>query len=423
MLFRSIDNDIEVIIRGKNISEELSIEKSATWIISDITSIASTDIEDGTIINFKLNRNETGDFNEKILLKSDNFFSEFYLRGNFYNTVKGLPATDIYSYEYKKAFTANWSCNYPVSIDVYTKNDDVKISVAGFPKDNISENSLEISSLNANTTYYYQLTANDVTSEEIAVTLPSITPTISFDYDEINFTTVPNRVSFAKLVSFKTTGLNDNIVCSTVAPFELSIDNKEWSHDINVPYTNGGFYIRLGNCDIEEELETELFISHESIEDDIIINLKGDVNREKSFVEGFEFGIKGSYAVADVYCDDARWRMTSALIGTLDNDQKNGKRSVRLHLNSSIPGVVELLDEKTNGIDSISFFAGTYGTDAAGDLSLEYTQDNGVTWKPIVSNLTMTKVWTRYSYYVGVNGNVRIRFTKDSKSKIGRAHV
>ena len=29
----------------------------------------------------------------------------------------------------------------------------------------------------------------------------------------------------------------------------------------------------------------------------------------------------------------------------------------------------------------------------------------------------MTKVWTRYSYYVGVNGNVRIRFTKDSKSR------
>ena len=66
--------------------------------------------------------------------------------------------------------------------------------------------------------------------------------------------------------------------------------------------------------------------------------------------------------------------------------------------------------DHASGCDSLSFYAGMYGTDTGGSLSAYYSTDSGETWTAVVEGLALSD-WTKYGYKLGVEGNIRLRFT------------
>lgn len=122
---------------------------------------------------------------------------------------------------------------------------------------------------------------------------------------------------------------------------------------------------------------------------------------------------KTSYASATVTLSGLQWNMTDVLIGTDAADWKNGLRSARLRGYGT--SVMTMLENKTNGLGTLSFLYRRYGTDAQEAWKAEISTDDGATWTQIGSTFTApasNDVQT-FSEVVNVSGNVRIRIKKD----------
>ena len=136
---------------------------------------------------------EEGEFNIPVELNFGDNKSQFNLTGYIFDTVIALDASDIYSSQNTKSFTANWRAKIPVTIDIYRKTDNEQVSIAGFPRENITGIAMDITSLLANTTYYYTISANGIISNEIEVYIPEPEPIFTVKYEELSFTSIPDR--------------------------------------------------------------------------------------------------------------------------------------------------------------------------------------------------------------------------------------
>lgn len=112
-------------------------------------------------------------------------------------------------------------------------------------------------------------------------------------------------------------------------------------------------------------------------------------------------------------CVAAQWRMAQTLIGNLADDRKNGDWSVRMQAKSGVTTELEMMEDKTEGCDSLWFYAGLYGEKDTGvKLSVDYSLDGGMTWLPVAKNLAFNKgEWKRYGYKLDVDGLVRLKFS------------
>ncbi len=125
---------------------------------------------------------------------------------------------------------------------------------------------------------------------------------------------------------------------------------------------------------------------------------------------------KGAYALDTVNLSGLDWDMTEALIGTSDHDWKNGERSARMggHGESSMT----MLENKINGLGTISFEYRRYGTDAQVDWMVEYSTNDGTDWTQIGEDFTAPasdEVQT-FSEEVNVTGDVRVRIKRATET-------
>ncbi|MGB3938822.1 MAG: ribonuclease, partial [Candidatus Cloacimonas acidaminovorans] len=121
---------------------------------------------------------------------------------------------------------------------------------------------------------------------------------------------------------------------------------------------------------------------------------------------------KTAYASGNVTLSGLSWNMTEALIGNLANDWKNGTRSARLRGYGT--SAMTMLENKTNGLGTLSFYYRRYSTEAQVDWKVEYSVDNGSSWTQIGSPFTAPASDTPslFSEQVNVSGNVRIRIKR-----------
>ena len=80
-------------------------------------------------------------------------------------------------------------------------------------------------------------------------------------------------------------------------------------------------------------------------------------------------------------------------MGAQNGDLKQGKKSARIR-----NGYIEMQDDKAGGIGTLSLYAGLYGSDTNGKLSIWYSSDSGVSWNLIAENIALTKTLTKYIY-------------------------
>ncbi len=74
---------------------------------------------------------------------------------------------------------------------------------------------------------------------------------------------------------------------------------------------------------------------------------------------------------------------------------------------------LEMTEDKTEGCDSLWFYAGLYGgKDTGVKLSVEYSLDGGMTWLSVAKDMAFDKgTWKRYGFKIDVDGLVRLKFS------------
>ena len=132
-----------------------------------------------------------------------------------------------------------------------------------------------------------------------------------------------------------------------------------------------------------------------------------DTTETEDFFEDFEKGSKPGYALGEVTCTAATWAMSDALLGSLSNDHFYGEKGVRLR-----NGYIEMTDVYADGCDSLTFYAGMYGSNIGAHLSVYYSADEGETWVPITENDSIAE-WKQYVYHLDVEQPIRLRFVGD----------
>ena len=155
--------------------------------------------------------------------------------------------------------------------------------------------------------------------------------------------------------------------------------------------------------------------------DPIVIPVDTIETEIADFFEDFEKGTKGSYAVGDVVCTASSWTMSDALLGGFSSgaaDHYYDKKCVRIR-----NGYIEMTEDYGEGCDSLSFYAGMYGSTPSGaNLSVFYSMDEGETWIPLVESMAMGS-WQQYAYEMDVKGTIRLRFVCDGGGEGGTYRI
>ncbi len=131
------------------------------------------------------------------------------------------------------------------------------------------------------------------------------------------------------------------------------------------------------------------------------------------YTTGFEDASKTSYPSVDVTLSGVVWNMTECLIGTVAGDYKVGLKSARLR--SDAATLLEMQQDKTTGISTISFNYAKYGSDTSqGNYKVEYSKDGGNSWFQIGPEFTPTTAVQTFSATLNQVGAVRVRIVYSS---------
>lgn len=142
----------------------------------------------------------------------------------------------------------------------------------------------------------------------------------------------------------------------------------------------------------------------------LLVSLLVSNSSKAQYVVDFEAETSGGYASETVTLNGIDWDLTESLIGNLANDFKNGLKSLRLRGYGT--SSFTMLQDKPNGIGTISFLYSEYGTDPQTSWRVEYSTDAGVSWTQAGTDFTATGGNLNpetFSATINVLGNARIR--------------
>jgi len=125
--------------------------------------------------------------------------------------------------------------------------------------------------------------------------------------------------------------------------------------------------------------------------------------------EGFETGVKGSYAAADVTLSTGVWNFNEALIGNLASDAKSGIQSARIR-NS---GRITMRFNRTTGAGTIIIKHAKFGSDANTTWELWCSTNSGSSWSKIGSTVTTNSTTLQTATFTpNISGTVRCEVRK-----------
>lgn len=407
-------------LRGRNIQGGLTLRLDNADFSLSKTELTEEEVRDGVEPEVFCYAMTAGKHTATLYITGADYEQTNEVCVEFVDGIPAYPAKNIVCTVNTKSFESSWMPmgNYTYSFDLYTKSvQGVKTSVTGYPQ-TTDETSLTVSGLKASTTYYYQVTALSsdgtalMTSNEVKVEMPDVKPVFTADISEARFTSGVGVPSKARNITVTALSVPQYVTYAvTNAPFEISVDGTTWGQQLTVSGYDQQLYVRMGGVTEEGYVEDELILSTSGVED-IVIRLSGEVSDSKAFFEDFEATSKNAYAEAEVEGTAAKWRMAQSLIGTSGNDKHNDAKSVRMQSKSGKVTELEMLEDKTDGCDSLSFYAGLYGTDTGAKLTVSYSLDGGISWTVLEQEKTFVKgEWKRYAYYLHTDGLIRLKFT------------
>lgn len=138
-----------------------------------------------------------------------------------------------------------------------------------------------------------------------------------------------------------------------------------------------------------------------------------------NFPEAFEWpdtAAKTHYKKADVKLKSGDWNLDQAILGALTNHDRfnpSGKQSIRMQQNRSKSAYLEMNFDLPDGASKVTVAYASYYKDAPCVWKLEYSLDQGLTWKQAGQDIgTETKELKTAEFNLDLKGKVRFRINK-----------
>ena len=413
-----------LVVRGRNLPAGLHASIEGSGFAMNAADLSADEVTAGGRLPITMSATEGGDYAATLILRSDDAFEQRVpLHMTVIDGIPAYPAQNVVCSVNSRSFTASWMDMHLAEGTRYTLN--VYTKDAGGARRSFSEYPVELTDTFcvvknpvASTTYYYEVTAAGMTSNEVEVVMPAITPVFSASASNLLFATVPDAASQAQTVKLTVLGISGySVAVSCPAPFEVSTDGETWTHELTLNTSQLEFQVRFGGAAYEGTYEEEMTLSLADVKD-LVVAMSASVDATKAFFESFELGSKGGYAESVVTCNAATWSMVNALLAADEN--RNDGRSVRM----KIGGSITMQGDKVGGCDSLWFYAGLYNKDTGVKLTVSYSLDGGMTWTPVVSDLTFTSgEWKRYAYEINRDGLIRLKFNTQDGNQNKRINI
>jgi endonuclease G, mitochondrial len=132
-----------------------------------------------------------------------------------------------------------------------------------------------------------------------------------------------------------------------------------------------------------------------------------------NFPEGFDDASKSRYEAGNITVSSGQWYLENAIMGSADNDQKDGVKAVRmketakLRMNFDIP----------SGIQQVRFKYGVYQLDKESSFELWASTNSGTSWNKVGSTITATDKSLRDALFnINIQQSARIEIRKTDGS-------
>lgn len=279
-------------------------------------------------------------------------------------------------------------------------------SISGFPrKVPAASGRFRVDNLIAETDYTYTVASITKTSEPVAVRTTSPIQLIDFLFDgDLFLISSPGVPSEPAELLMEVENIDSDITVTVGEPFELSADLSEWKRTLVLSPDDDHLYIRL-NATRDGLFAANLTATAGSYVNDNIV-IEGRATSTPAFVEDFETTPAGSYDRKNYQGDACLWLMEDC--GVWDSDPAfSGGRAARFGKNGN--GLLEMLEDKTNGAGIVTFHAHTWRNDGDAEVAVEFSTDGGATFNKAGTVKIEGEEYKAYTVYIRSTAPTRIR--------------
>jgi len=416
-----------VNVTGVNLKQNASVSVSGAGFSVNPTSLPADDINgQGATLTVSYTGNTAGKANGKIVISSSE--AEPVTLNLLAEAVDGLPVLPA-TYVSSNAFTANWinidGAGAKYTLDVRRDNN----SIEGYPcQVDAATGNHRVEGLDPETTYTYTVSNSTMTSDPVTVTTSAPVPSVTFLYDgELTFTSLPGEPSEVAELLVEIDNIPGDVTISVTAPFQVSLNKQEWSQNVAIAPGADRFYMRLYST-AEGNFTTSLVATADGgfFYDDVTV--KGTViPAGASFVEDFEKqipdGNSHGYGALTYEGNASTWATDNVYFEYAGSNScpHTGNQAVRF--NKSGDRHITMLQDKPNGMGTVSFWARPWKADAADcTLSVSVSSDHGATWEKVgqvtvKANGGAENIYAEYSVTVNRSGSLRLKVEQTSGAR------
>ena len=419
----NIVRNTTVTIKGQNLSDNVTIAISGKGFSVDASSISASDAnrENGRDITISYLSSVATTSTGTLTVKSGSAQSVVSLTAKAVDGLPAQPATNIT----ETSFVAHWTdidhdpaARYTISVfqNGTLISDEYPLTVLA------SDEQFEVTDLTPYTTYTYTIASSTLISNEISVTTAAPIPLLQLYCDEaLSFSAMPDEASEAVEVQLWSENISSDITISVGKPFAVSSDKSTWGNTLTLSPLEDRFFLRLqpsaaGSYSALLSAEADE-CSAESLE------LTASVIAPVNFLEDFEADATdmSDYNPSSTYVGTAaEWKFSDA--GMWTSDDAIDSQSVRFGKSSS--SYIEMVEDVTTGIGTVTFSAQKWGNDANATLAVQTSTNGGKSWTTAGTvSITDNSRFVEYSVTANVTGTARLRLQQTAGKRFNLDNV
>lgn len=412
---RELSYTIEV--KGQGLTENLNVSVVGTGFTAAVSSLDKDAVINGTTLKLTYTPLAVAKDNATLKLSNKDLTVTVFLIAEAVDGIPAQQATNIGL----GSFTAGWTNVDGVDARYHLTVWDTDKNAPVYSEDvPASSGRQEITGLEMETEYHYQLSYNGRVSNIIDVKTLAPVPVLGLTLPEegLVFSTVPGAASEVKEVGVYTEYITEDVIAKVDAPFEISSDKAQWAQTLTLAAEGESFYIRLSASASAGTHVGTLSLETSTVDGDEA-DVRGTASLPIVFLEDFEGAKSGTdyhSASADVPCNYV-WTMQNVGVMARSGDKYNGKQSVcmRYKQNASF---LTLKNKKDGGCSTLSFYAALYNSDPEATIEISYLMDGLKDWKPLGTRVIANTVLQQFTYTVNIAEPLQIRFRQLSGNRI-----
>jgi endonuclease I len=235
---------------------------------------------------------------------------------------------------------------------------------------------------------------------------------VALNDGDLIFFAEPDATSAVKHLTVSTEDIQNEISIEVGTPFEISLDEVDWTSTLTMPATGGELTVRMPVSSVERADIATLTMTCADLLSPVTYPVKGNVQAPVAFFEDFEKGSKSSYSKGQVTSTMGAWEICDGGMWGSSSDPHHDGQSVRMGRDMSSGSYLESKFDKTNGAGVLSFYAGKYGNDSNASFKVMYSTSQGQNWQQVGQEELTSNTLKQFTYTINEVNPIRIRIEK-----------